>query len=205
VSITVTAARTATDGSVRSPHPASEIEPAARFERDVTPLLDRLYARAVRLTRNKQDAEDLVQETMSRAYAGFHSFRDGTNHAAWLFRILHNTWISEHRKKERRPVEVSVDRLTDQELAANAIRTNNAMRSAENVALESLPDMEIKNALLALREASRMAVYYADVEGFSNKEIANIMNTPVATVMSRLHRGRRQLRSALVVHANRKQ
>jgi RNA polymerase sigma factor (sigma-70 family) len=155
VSITVTATRNATDRSVSSPHPAPETELAARFERDVTPLLDRLYARAMRLTRNKQDAEDLVQETMSHAYAGFHSFRDGTNHTAWLFQILHNTWITEHRKKKRRPAEVSIDHLTDQQLARNALRANNAMRSAEGTALESLPDMEIKNAFLALREASR--------------------------------------------------
>jgi RNA polymerase sigma-70 factor (ECF subfamily) len=202
VSITVTATRNATDGSVSSPHPAPETGLAARFERDVTPLLDRLYARAMRLTRNKQDAEDLVQETMSHAYAGFHSFRDGTNHTAWLFQILRNIWTNEHRKKKRRPAEVSIDHLTDQRLTRNALRANNAMRSAEGTALESLPDMEIKNALLALREASRMVVYYADVEGFSYKEIASIMNTPVGTVMSRLHRGRRQLRSALVMHAN---
>jgi len=203
VSITVTATRTAADGSVSSPYPASETEFAARFERDVTPLLDRLYARAVRLTRKKQDAEDLVQETMSRAYAGFHSFRDGTNHEAWLFRILHNTWISAYRKKKRRPVEVSIDHFTDHQLAGNALRANNAMRSAEGAVLESLLDTEIKNALLALREAQRMAVYYADVEGFSYGEIGSIMNTPVGTVMSRLHRGRRQLRSALVMHTNR--
>jgi RNA polymerase sigma-70 factor (ECF subfamily) len=114
-------------------------------------------------TRNRHDAEDLVQETMSHAYAGFHSFRDGTNHTAWLSRILHNTWISEHRKKKRRLAEVSIDHLTDQQLTGNALRTNNPMPSAEGTALESLPDMEIKNALLALREAPRMAVYYADV------------------------------------------
>jgi RNA polymerase sigma-70 factor (ECF subfamily) len=149
VIITVTATRNATEGSMSSPHPAPETELAARFERDVTPLLHRLLIRAVRLTSNKQDAEDLVQETMSRAYAGFDSFRDRTNHAAWLFRILHNTWISEHRKKKRRPVEVSIDHLTDRQLAGDAHRANNAMRSAEGAALASLPDMEIKNALLA--------------------------------------------------------
>jgi RNA polymerase sigma-70 factor, ECF subfamily len=201
VSITVTATRNATDGSVNTPRPAPEPALTARFERDVIPLLDRLYLRAARLTRNKQDAEDLVQDTLLRAYAGFHSFRDGSNHAAWLFRILHNTWISEHRKKKRRPVEVSVDHLAEQQLSRNALRASNVMRSAEGDVLESLPDTEIKNALLALREPSRMAVYYADVEGLSYKEIASIMNTPVATVMSRLHRGRRQLRSALVMHA----
>ena len=184
-----------------SPRRAPESALAARFERDVIPLLDRLRLRAVCLTRNKQDAEDLVQETLLHAYAGFHSFRDGSNHAAWLFRILHNTWISEHRKTKRRPVEVSVDHLTEQHMARNTLRTSNVTHSTEHAVLESLPDTEIKNALLALREASRLAVYYADVEGLSYKEIAAIMNTPIATVMSRLHRGRRQLRSTLATHA----
>ncbi|MGY4646385.1 sigma factor [Mycobacterium sp. URHB0021] len=145
MNITAAVTRIASNTYASSPHPVPETELAARFERDVTPLLDRLYARAVRPTRTKQDADDLVPETMSRAYAGFQSFRDGANHAAWLFRNLHNTWISEHRKKKRRPVEVSIDHLTDQQLTGNGLRTNNAMHSAESAALESLPNMEIKN------------------------------------------------------------
>jgi RNA polymerase sigma-70 factor (ECF subfamily) len=178
--------------------PVSEAELAARFERDVIPLLDRLYSGALRLTRNKEDAEDLLQETMLHAYAGYHSFREGTNQAAWLFRILHNTWINEYRKSQRRPVEVSVECVTDQQLACGALRGHSGLGSAEVAALESLPDEEIKAALLALREEERMAVYDADVQGVSYQEIADNVNSPVATVASRLHRGRRRLRTALV-------
>lgn len=170
----------------------------ARFERDITPLLDRLYARARRLTCNEQDAEDLMQEAVLHAYKGFRSFRDGTNQQAWLFRILHNIWVSEHRKKSCRPTEVAVAHLTDRLLADSTPTVANTTCSAERIALEALPDKEIQDALLALSEAQRMTVYYADVEGRSYKDIANIMNVPVATVMSRLHRGRRQLRTNLL-------
>jgi RNA polymerase sigma-70 factor (ECF subfamily) len=173
------------------------IELDARFERDAIPLTDRLFAGALRLTRNKQDAEDLVQETMLRAYAGFHTFREGTNLKAWLYRIMQNTWINQYRKKQSRLAEVSVENITDQHAAADVLFASNRLRSAEVDALESLPDDEIKAALMTLREEIRVAVYYADVEGFSYKEIANITNTPVGTVMSRLHRGRQRLRVAL--------
>jgi RNA polymerase sigma-70 factor, ECF subfamily len=133
---------------------------------------------------------------MSRAYAGFRSFREGTNLKAWLFRILTNTWINQYRKRQRRPVEYPVELLSDRQLAASS-----SLRSAEVEALESLPDTEIKSALLTLRDESRLVVYYADVEGFSYKEIAAIMNTPVGTVMSRLHRARTQLRTILITLA----
>jgi RNA polymerase sigma-70 factor (ECF subfamily) len=169
----------------------------ARFERDVLPLLPSLYGAAMRLTRNPSDAEDLVQETYLRAFRGFAGFQEGTNLKAWLYRILTNQFINTYRKKQREPQIVEGPDDLDEWYLYDKLGGRSVEASAETEVLEQIPDADVKAALESLPENFRIPVLLADVEGFSYKEIAEIMETPIGTVMSRLHRGRKALEKAL--------
>ena len=171
----------------------------ATFAEQAMPLMDGLYGAALRMTRKPADAEDLVQETYLRAYRGFGGFEQGTNLKAWLYRILTNTYINQYRKKKRRPDESDIDDIEDLYLyrRLGGLAGATAGRSAEEVLFEQITDSNIKEALEALPEQFRMAVLLADVEGFAYKEIAEILDIPIGTVMSRLHRGRKGLQKEL--------
>ena len=171
-----------------------------RFERDALQYTDQLYAAALRYTKNAADAQDLVQDTYAKAFTSFHQFEPGTNLRAWMYRILTTTFINSYRKAQRSP-KLSDGDLTDADLYASASHTSNLGKSAEVEALENLPDSDIKRALQEIPEEFRIAVYLVDVEGFSYKEVAEIVGVPAGTVMSRLHRGRKQLREKLAEYA----
>jgi RNA polymerase sigma-70 factor (ECF subfamily) len=174
----------------------------ALFEEQALQYMDQLYAAAMRMTRNPADAADLVQETFVKAYQAFGQFQQGTNLKAWLYRIQTNTFINNYRKNQRNPYQGTIDDLEDWQLGgAESVTQSSSTRSAEAEAIDHLPDSAVKEALQAVPEDFRMAVYFADVEGFSYQEIADIMKTPVGTVMSRLHRGRRMLRELLADYA----
>jgi RNA polymerase sigma-70 factor, ECF subfamily len=168
-----------------------------RFERDVLPMLPNLYGAALRLTRNPTDAEDLVQDTYLRAFRGFAGFREGTNLKAWLYRILTNSYINTYRKKQREPRIVEGPDDVEEWYLFDRLGARSVEESAESEVLDSIPDEDVKRALESLPENFRMAVLLADVEGFSYREIAEITDVPIGTVMSRLHRGRKALEKAL--------
>jgi RNA polymerase sigma-70 factor (ECF subfamily) len=169
----------------------------ANFEKDAIQYAPQLYSAALRMTRNPADAEDVVQETYLKAYRAYDSFQEGTNLKAWLYRILTNTFINRYRKQQRRPSEVELGELQDLYLFRRLGEESGATRSAEEDALEHFVDEDVKAAMESLPEHFLLPVYYADVEGFSYKEIAEVMDIPIGTVMSRLHRGRKALQQKL--------
>ena len=198
-----TNAETPVDGDEQASGESEQVEDLrAIFEEQALPYMDQLYAAAMRMTRNPADAADLVQETFVKAFQAFKQFQQGTNLKAWLYRIQTNTFINQYRKKQRDPFQGSIDDLEEWQVGgAESVTQSLSTRSAEAEAIDHLPDSAVKDALQAVPEDFRLAVYFADVEGFSYQEIADIMKTPVGTVMSRLHRGRRMLRELLADYA----
>ena len=172
----------------------------ARFEKDALVFTSQLYSAALRYTKNPHDAQDLVQDTYAKAFTSFHQFEPGTNLKAWLYRILTTTFINNYRKDQRRPL-ISGSELEDWQIADASSHTSNLGKSAEDEVLDNIVDKDVKDALANMPEEFRMAVYLSDVEGFSYKEIAEIMEVPTGTVMSRLHRGRKLLRESLATYA----
>ena len=181
--------------------PPQEVRVAdqATFAEDAMPLMDGLYSAAMRMTRNAADAEDLVQETYLKAFNAYERFETGTNLKAWMYRILTNSYINAYRKKQRRPDESDIDDIEDLYLYRRLGGAESAVlsRSAEDQLLEMFGEDEVKLALEDLPEHYRMPILLADVEGFAYKEIAEILDVPIGTVMSRLHRGRKQLQKRL--------
>lgn len=175
----------------------SEAELAARFERNAMQYHAVLLRGARRLTHSEADAEDLLQDTLMNAYAGFRRFQPGTNMRAWLFRIMHNRWVSLHRTKQRRPDIFTVEDITDSDLAASSVHLSAVHRSAEDEALDILPDKVIREALSELPESFRLTVYYADMQGLTYAQTAALLGVPMGTVMSRVARSRKRLRVAL--------
>ena len=178
----------------------SVAEKKARFERDAMQYTSQMYAAALRYTKDPHDAQDLVQDTYAKAFVSFHQFEPGTNLKAWMYRILSTTFINNYRKDQRRP-QISDGELEDWQIHDASSHTSDQGRSAEDVALDGIVDLDVRAALAAMPEDFRMAVYLADVEGFSYKEIAEIVGAPAGTVMSRLHRGRKLLRASLAEYA----
>ncbi|GAA2187157.1 MULTISPECIES: sigma-70 family RNA polymerase sigma factor [Leucobacter] len=181
---------------------AAQAKLEQRFTSEALPMLDQLYGAAMKMTRNPQDAQDLVQETFLKAFSAFASFQEGTNLKAWLYRIMTNSYINTYRKRQREPFLGAVDELEDWQLGGAESTTAMSSQSAEAEAIDRTPDSVVTSALNALPEDFRIAVYLADVEGFSYQEIADIAEVPIGTVMSRLHRGRARLRKALGEYAN---
>ncbi len=175
----------------------SDAQLAARFVRDAMPFHTVLLRTARRLTHSQADAEDLVQDTMMNAYTGFRRFESGTNLRAWLFRIMHNRWISTHRMKQRRPDAFAVAEITDSDMLSHARHSGTAERSAEDRALDRFCDDRVRAALLTLPEGFRTVLYYADIEGLTYAETAALLEIPLGTVMSRISRSRERLRTAL--------